>query len=379
MRIGIDIRPLLDPIQSGVPEFTRRIVGELFRQDKKNQYVLFANSWRDLRDTLNIPERENIELVYTRYPNKVFNFGLELALKWPKLDRLTQTDVFFVPNWNFITLSRNCRSILTVHDATIFRASEFYSIKGRLWHKSMRIKSLLKSVDRIVAVSNSTKHDLVDIFNISESKIQVIYHGISEEYFNKVNDSDLEAVKRKYKLAGKFVLFLGTLEPRKNVSGLIQGFSMMKEMFSELKGHKLVIAGARGWKYKPIFQEWEKSAFKKDIQFLGFVDHKDKPALYQLAQVFIFPSFYEGFGFPPLEAMASGTPTIVSNGTSLSEITGRGAVHVNPHMANEIAIALGTLLIDENLRQKLANHGSKRARAFTWQRAGEKYLRLINN
>ncbi|MEI6597224.1 MAG: glycosyltransferase family 1 protein, partial [bacterium] len=328
MKIGIDIRTLMDARYSGVSEYTFNLISEILKLDNKNDYRFFYNSFGDC---LNIPKfsGENVKLVKYNYPNKVLNYLFFKFFNYPKIDQALEADLFFMPHINFIGLSSGAKSLLTIHDLSFLKYPEFFSRRKNFWHKMIDVKKLINRFDVIIAVSENTKRDIMELCEVDENKIKVIYAGVGEEYRQITNnDSEIRLieVRNKYNLPDKFILYLGTVEPRKNVDGIIRAYSKLRVDNRELRDYKLVIAGGRGWKSDDIYKEWERSEFKDDIKFLGYINSKDKVYLYNLASVFVYPSFYEGFGFPPLEAMACGAPVVTSYAASLPEVTGDAAL-----------------------------------------------------
>ncbi|MFH1427089.1 MAG: glycosyltransferase family 1 protein [Patescibacteria group bacterium] len=380
MNIGIDIRTLMDSQYSGVSEYTYNLVKEILRLDKVNQYKLFYNSGRDVSGRIPKFISENVEVVSTHYPNKLYNYIMQKTFRYPKIDQLLGVDLFFMPHIGFASLSNKCKSILTIHDLSFIRYQKFYSLRKNLWHKLVNTKKLLNQFDTIIAVSENTKSDIIELGGVDNSKVKVIYSAV-EGQFRKISKEEpdfnnLDVIRAKYDLPWDFILFLGTIEPRKNIIGLIKAFSILKVNNSNLKSLKLVIAGGQGWKSKSIFKEWEKSKYKADIKFLGYVDREDKVYLYNLAKIFIYPSFYEGFGFPPLEAMSSGTPVVSSNISSLPEIMGGAALLVDPYNVNRLAKSIEKVLLDDGIRKKLIAKGFDWARQFSWQQTAQNYLAL---
>lgn len=386
MKIGIDIRSLIQPHYSGISEYTYNLLKALFRIDKINEYFLFSNSYKDL--DLPLWNFENVSYCNCRYPNKLINFSFKF-LKYPKLDSLIERkkncgklDIFFLPNLNFVSFSTNIKKVLTVHDLSFEKYPKFFSFKKRIWHKAINPKKLTKTADKIIAVSNNTKKDLMDFYNLKESKIEVIYPGINE-IFSGANlaKQDLDRVRKKYDLPENFFLFLGTVEPRKNILGLINAYKIFqKRYWQKANNFKLVIAGAPGWLYKDVFRAVEQDeSMCGSIKFLGYVEIKDKPAIYKLAKLFIYPSFYEGFGFPPLEAMACGTPVITSHTSSLSEIIGQAALTVDPYNAFELAEQINNLACDSELRNYLIERGLKRSSEFRWEKSAQKVKNIFEN
>jgi glycosyltransferase involved in cell wall biosynthesis len=379
MKVGIDIRTLMDAQYSGVSEYTFNLIKEILRLDNLNEYRLFYNSFGDC---LNIPEfkEKNVKLVKYKYPNKVLNYLFFKIFNYPKIDKELEVDVFFMPHINFIGKSSVGKSLVTIHDLSFLKYSEFFSWRKNFWHKMVNVKKLIKRFDRVVAVSENTKKDIIDLCGINENKIEVIYPGLGGEFINaEINKDKLEDVKIKYNLPDKYILYLGTIEPRKNVDGIIKAYNELRNTYNEMKDYKLVIAGGKGWKSNNIYKEWGKSEFKNDINFLGYIDGEDKIYLYNLASVFIYPSFYEGFGFPPLEAMASGVPVVVSYAASLPEVAGSAALMVNPYNINDMARALKEILTDENLKNKLIKQGLEQAKKFSWENTAKEYLKIFNH
>ncbi|KKR32660.1 MAG: Glycosyl transferase group 1 [Candidatus Falkowbacteria bacterium GW2011_GWF2_39_8] len=378
MKIGIDIRTLMDAHYSGVSEFTFNLLTNLFAIDKENQYKIYYNSGKDISAHLPKFNQPNVKLIYTSYPNKIFNYLFLKIFKYPKIDQLLDVDLFFMPHIGFIALSGKTRNIITIHDLSFLRYPKVFSLRKNFWHKMVNAKKLVNEFDEVVAVSHHTKKDLVEICKVKPEKIKVIHLGIGEDLKVKEKDDErLNQIKTKYSLPDKFILFLGTVEPRKNIEGVMRAFELYRKENSGTE-IKLVIAGARGWKSESIYKLWERSEYKNDIYFIGYVDRKDKVYLYNLASIFVYPSFYEGFGFPPLEAMACGLPTITSYNSSLAEVVADAAILVDPFNIQEISTAMSQLLSNQLLYNKYKDGGLIRAKDFTWQKTAEGYLGLFN-
>ncbi|MDO8668027.1 MAG: glycosyltransferase family 1 protein [bacterium] len=398
MKIGIDIRTLMDARYSGVSEYTYSLIKEILKLDNNNEYRFFYNSFGDCP---NIPEfkEKNVELVKYNYPNKVLNYLFFKFFNLPEIDKGLGVDIFFMPHINFIGLSGTAKRLITVHDLSFLKYPEFFSWRKNFWHRMVNVRKLVKRFDAVVAVSENTKRDLIELCGVDENRIKVIYAGVGEEYrkifnfqfsiFNEnfksqflnlnTDERKLLEIKQKYNLPDKFILYLGTVEPRKNVEGIIRAYNELRIMNYELREYKLVIAGGKGWKSKKIYQERESSEYKDDIKFLDYVDSEDKVYLYNLASVFIYPSFYEGFGLPPLEAFASGLPVVTSYASSLSEVAGDAALMVDPYNISDLARALKEILTDENLRNKLIERGLEQAKKFSWRKTADEYLEVLKN
>lgn len=381
MRIGIDIRSLAAGRRTGVEEYTIGLLHELFRSGSEHEYILFFNAWGksepDLAWALSYP---NVTIRRFRIPNKLLNLSL-WYLSYPKLDRLIGgTDVFFMPNLNFAAFSRSVKLIVTAHDLSFEFFPETFSWKQRLWHFAINFRSLLRRADRIVAVSQSTKDDLITRYHLPEARVQVIHSGIDERFrVMDRNDLSLLAVKKKYGLPYKFILYLGTIEPRKNLGALLSAFEAYQRsaVGDGMTRYELVLAGRPGWKYTELFTAIDRSPVRDKIHLIGFVDDADKPALYNLASLFVYPSFYEGFGFPPLEALRSGTPVIASHSASLSEVVGSAGVLIDPYRPDEIYQAMRNILGDKLYQARLKERALAERALFTWPVAGRAFLELV--
>lgn len=365
-------------------EYTLNLLLNLFEIDKKNEYVLFLNSWKkpkfDFSVFNNFP---NVKIVSRKIPNKLLNFSF-WYLGWPHIDRLVGgADAVFLPNIIFYAKSKHAKLILTVHDLSFERYPETFSLKRKSWHAFINPKKICRSAEKIIAVSNSTKNDLISLYGLKPQKIQMIYSAVGDKFrpINR-NDPELLAVKEKYKLPYKFILYLGTIEPRKNIIGIIRAFdALQKEAHrsgnTEIQKYMLVIAGAKGWMHEKIYREIGEATFGKHIQITKFVREKDKEYFLNLASVFVYPSFFEGFGFPPLEAMKCGVPVIVSNNSSLPEIAGDGGILVDSDKSDEIYQAMKEILKSKELKEKLIQKGLEKSKEFDWKKTAEETLAVI--
>ena len=383
MKIGIDISTLTDAYFSGVSEYSYNLIQKIIEKDRKNEYILYFNSFAPKNLKIKFFEYQNVKIVQTRYPNKFFNYVMQNLFKHPCIDKiLGKVDLFFSPHLNFYNYTRAPKKIITIHDLSFIRYPEFFSLRKNLWHKMINIKKTLRKYDKIIAVSNNTKKDLMELFSIPESKIQVIYSGI-EDNLQKISGQELNLIKnnykfkQKYNLPKKFILYLGTIEPRKNIENTIKAFEIFFKKNSGASGWKLVIAGASGWKNKNIFKIWKNSPQKNNIKFIGYVDKNDKKYLYNLASLFIFSSYYEGFGFPPLEALSCECPVITANNSSLSEIIGNCSISINPYDIFSITRAIELHCLNKVDNNILGGKFTNIKKKYSWDKCAEKYLSLF--
>ena len=369
MKIGIDIRVLARGTRTGVEEYTINLLSNLLTFDPKINYQLFYNAYQKV--DLNYPwiSLPNVKLNDFKIPNRFF-FISARYFNQPKIDKLLgNVDIYFNPHFFIAPVSQKCKKVVAFHDLSFEHYPEFFSWRKRIWQKFlMNAKREAQKADKIIAVSESTKSDLINFYKIEPNKIKVIYSGVGEQ-FKQINNNN---IREKYNLPKKFILYFGTIEPRKNIIGLIKAFELLKD-----KDCQLVIAGAKGWLYQDIFKVASKSKKRKNIIFTGFVEESDKPYLYNLSELFVYPSFFEGFGFPPLEAMACGIPTIVSTNSSLPEVVGKAALMVDATNIDELAWSIEIALSNKELRKRLIKDGLIQAKKFSWQKCAQETLSVL--
>ncbi|HLN19094.1 MAG TPA: glycosyltransferase family 1 protein [Patescibacteria group bacterium] len=381
MRILIDVRCLMAGRRTGVEEYTLNLLLNLFENDRKNQYILFFNSAKKPRFDFSIFKRfANVKIKSFKIPNKLLNLSL-WYLGWPHIDRLVGgADIFFLPNIIFFGASKKVKIIMTVHDLSFERYPQYFSWKRRLWHVFINPKKICRRSSRIIAVSDSTKDDISRLYSINKKKISTVHSAVGEKFrIISHNDQKLIGVKLKYNLPFKFILSLATIEPRKNITGIIQAFNRLQaDLDSDISKFKLVIAGSPGWNQKKIFKEIENSPYRDRIQIINFVEDCDKEYVLNLATLFVYVSFFEGFGFPPLEAMKCGVPVIASNNSSLPEIVGNGGILINPDKPDEIYRAMKAILTRRELREKLIALGQKKSNEFHWKKSSKQFLEIAD-
>lgn len=367
MHIAIDARSLMEGRHTGVEEYTTRMINALSRVRPRHQYHLFYNA----ASPVQLPVfRENVLVHAFRYPNKVFNTS-QLLFGFPAWDKLLPVpiDVFFVPNPRLVPLSSNKPMVTVAHDISYERFPEFLTWKRKVWHLAMQPKKLFTTSNHIIAVSEHTKNDIVEHYGIDEHNISVVYPGVPDEI--AVSQVELHRVKETYHLPEHFILFFGALEPRKNIPAIIEAFSAIADRIP----HHLVLAGESGWKGQLMSDAIDKSQYREKIHVIGFVQEQDKSALYAAADVFIYPSFYEGFGFPPLEALLAGTPVVVSFNSSLPEVVGEWATLIDPYNTPHLALVLAELLrtpkrMPYNVRQQILEK-------YSWEKSASKVADVL--
>lgn len=372
MNIGIDLRCLLTRERTGVGEFAHELLTSLFQADKNNQYFLFSNSSSLVPPEFSGP---NIHILHTKIPNKIFNFLQIFGIG--KIDQtiikrfhLPGLDLFFSPHLNFTALSKDAKHVLLIHDLTFELFPELFTSKQRLWHHLLSAKEQCKKAAIIFTPSASTKRDLLEHFKIDQDKIQILTPGLSKIYF-QAHASD---VRKKYDLPEKYFLFLGTLEPRKNVQAIIEAYERYTEKYKT--DYHLVLAGASGWKNRYLLKKISSSKYYPKIHLIGYIMDKEKPELYRNASVFLYPSIYEGFGFPALEALSQGIPVITSNRSSLPEIAKNNAFLINPHRPEEIVKGMELFTISSYQKNNFQN-GKLSTLNYRWEFTAQTWINTI--
>jgi len=356
MKIGIDIRSTLKK-STGIGKYTLNLINALAEVDSQNNYFLYSR-----KKLLDFKRR------LPKLPARNFHHSIDYFKKGP--DRvLPNVDVFHASSCD-LQRPKRARFILTVHDV-IIKAYPYGHSKHTINELDGRLRRTLSEADAIVVDSYNTKSDLMKFYEVTDSEISVIYPGVNPILKTSIQGREVRRKKED------FILFVGTLEPRKNVDGLIKAFTWLRKN-SDIK-HKLYIIGMKGWMFESIFKAYEESEFKKDIVFKGYVKDEELKNLYRDAAIFAFPSFYEGFGFPIIEAFSAGIPVVTSRTSSCGEIAKDAALLIDPDNYKEIGEAILKLINDENLKEELVKKGIDRVKEFLWINTANKFLKLFTH
>ncbi len=353
---------------AGIGRYARGLVGALARYYPDLPLVLVAS-----RDAPAPPKA-------WPFPLRRWPFGERLGvILWQRLrvplfaDMLVgQGDLFHSPDFVLPPLRRT-PGVVTIHDLS-FLVYPQYAVPGLEYYLRGAVPRAVRRAHVVLADSENTRRDLLRFWDVPPDKVHVLYPGLAP-HFQPVRASEiLETVRERYRLPQHFILGVSRLEPRKNFLGLIQSFNRFKAQTG--LPHHLVIAGGKGWLYEPIFEAAARSPYREAIHFLGFVPDADLPALYTLADVFAYPSFYEGFGFPPLEAMACGTPVVCADNSSLPEVVGEAGVLLPAEDEAAWADALARVVTDKALRERLVAAGYRQAARFTWEATAHRLVTI---
>ena len=356
--IGIDARKLTD---FGIGTYVRNLVQALARLDHENRYILFCG--RDIPDHL----PQNFRIVTENSP--VYSVREQFALSW-RLFRL-KLDLYHATHYVLPALVP-CRSVVTIHDIIHLLYPQFLPNRLAYLYAQRMIRGSLTRGARVIAVSQNTKSDLMDTFRVSGRKIRVIYNGVEDAFREVLAPAEIRRRLTPLGLAPPYVLFVGNPKPHKNVPNVLRAYSRAVREVADAP--PLVCVGARGEQEFKLRQLATQLGLGERLRLVGHVPQDTLPAVYQGAQLFLYPTLYEGFGLPVVEAMASGTPVITSNNSALKEVADGYADLVAPLDVEEMAAAIVRCLRDPEHRAELSERGRVRARDFRWERAAERTL-----
>jgi glycosyltransferase involved in cell wall biosynthesis len=360
MRIGIDAR-LADYTIGGIARYTVQLIRALWALAPAHELLAIRSRHPKVAPPA-IPAHAEIP-VRTPPHHRLERHALSWELRSAGLNVLHTPD--FVP-----PRPRDWARVITVHDLAFLRFP--WTVTGASRRYYGGIHRAVREADAVIAVSHATARDLVELVDAAPEKTHVIHEGVEAELAPMDPDEARRAVSARFGIAGRYALFVGTLEPRKNVPTLLHAFDQLRHDFPV----RLVLAGARGWLSEDVFRTLHDLALTDGVDFLGPVPPEELRPLYCGAEVLVLPSLYEGFGLPPLEAMACGTPVVVSSAGALPEVVGDAGVVVNPEDPDELAEALGWVLGNPAFQAELARRGLRRAAEFSWERAARETLAI---
>jgi len=364
MHIGINAQ-LLSNSQNyrngGVSRYIRYLVTGLAQQPGKHTYTIFVNG-QDIIQQL--PANPQITYLSAPWPEgKPTARVVWEQLTLPSLIRQKHISVLHSPvNVRPEFLPRSCASIVTLHDLAFLRFPDVLTRAKRMYHQTFTMHSL-RQASMLITVSDSTKRDAHELAGIANELMQTIYPCIDERFTNKRDEGQIHIFRQQYGLTEGFFLYLGTLEPRKNIPTLIDAYALLRQ--KQQIRQKLVLAGGKGWLYDTIFTKVQQLGLEADVIFPGFVSDKEQVLWYQAANVFVYPSLYEGFGIPVAEALACGTPVVTSNVSSLPEAGTDLALCVDPSDADSLANAMYQALTDQALQDKCQTSASTVAQKYS--------------
>ena len=373
-KIFIDAVSLLSSL-TGIGRYTYEISKKLHELSSSSYELYFNYGYRskELYGYFDKPSQKYQKTKMFQNFRKKFTVIKKLSryyYKYKVIFYRTTYDIYFQPSFIPNQNIKAKRVICTIHD---------FSFLHDDWHPKERVEYLKKNInlakkaDHIITGSNFTKQEIIDYMQIPQDKISVIYHGVNHELYKPYPQNELQETKAKFDLPKKFLLFVGSIEPRKNLLTLLRAYNLLT---NEEKGElPLILVGFKGWSNQEIMQEIEKN--RDFIRYLGFVSDSELAHIYNLATVFIYPSLYEGFGLPPLEAMACGTPVIVSSVASLPEVCGDAAIYVEPTDHIDIKNKILVIAKDEKLREELSQKSKAQAAFFSWEKSAIEHFEVF--
>lgn len=365
MRVAIDTRKLRD---FGIGTYVRNLVQQLSSIDTNTEYVLLC---RPTDRQWPVPLGNNFQTITQRSPNYSLREQLLLPLTLKRLG----VNLFHAPHYVLPALTP-CRSIVTIHDCIHLRFPQYLPSTLAHTYARMQIWTAIRRSNRILTVSESSKQDILHFFDVEEDKIVVIHNAIDERLRISPSEESMIRVRERYQLPSRFLMYSGNVKPHKNLERLIEAFKLIHDDGDKELG--LLITGSEVSKYATLRRAIHRYRLHKHVRFLGYQSTETLSALYRLADVFVFPSLYEGFGLPPLEALACGTPVVASNVSSLPEVLGDAALLVDPYSPQSIRHGIRKLLDNKSLRDELRDKGLKRAQSFSWEQSTRRVLRIYN-
>jgi glycosyltransferase involved in cell wall biosynthesis len=357
---------------AGINWYIHNLLTHLPHVDHDNRYTAFIGDGRFTPSTSSGRRSSGLALRLSRLPTsrpvvRIFweQVVQPFALRKERVD-LLHALAFVTP------LLSPCPAVVTIYDLSFLLYPESFK-RSKRFYLGLFTRLSARRARRIVAISKSTKRDVVRLVGVSPEKVEVVYCGI-DDAFCPLAEDQVAAFRAKRGLPERFILFVGTIEPRKNITRLVEAFATLR--FCDIATLKLVIGGAKGWFYEDVFARVEELGLEGQVMFPGYIPISELPLWYNAAELFVYPSLYEGFGLPPLEAMACGTPVVAASTSSLPEVVGEAGLTVDPLDVEELAEAMKRVLNDEALRQEMRERGLKRAKGFSWTKTAQETVQV---
>lgn len=354
------------PNRVGSGEFCFQLLSKLSKIDTSNEYSVFL----PVEPSSDMP-KEKEKWKYVVFHSKKLWTLLDLSKKLKNY----KLDVFFSPT-HYLPLYTSSPSVISILDVSylyfpnLFKKKDLYQL--RLWGGCS-----IKKAKKIITISNSSKNDIIKMYKVNPDKVSVVYPGIKQDLGLKIKDLSMNDLSKKYGIKGDYILFVGTLQPRKNIVKLIEAFSLIRNHKSSIGDLSLVIVGKKGWQFEDILNAPKKYNVEDRVKFLDSVSDENLPSLYKNAFCFCLPSLYEGFGLPILEAMQYGCPVATSSVSSLPEAGGDAAVYFDPENVEDIKKSLESIIQSSELRDKLIKKGYEQVKKFSWEKTARETLKVL--
>lgn len=368
MRIGIEIG--WGNRTGGARTVARQLVRSMAELRPGWRFIVLSNTKQAGLDRPNVEQHilpVPCECLYNIYNHVVFPH-----MQVPGFFAGKGVDVVHYTN-SIISFRRPFRTVLSLHDISPFRAPSSWSFLLRMYMK-FHLKALAPMADAIITSSRSSEADIRQVLGVPASRIRVIPHAVGEEFGVIREGRRLEDVRKRLRLPGRFILFVGTIQPRKNLERLMEAYSILNGR--EAGGRGLVIVGRKGWGQVDVVRLARKMKIENRVVYIENARQSDMPCIYNMAELFVYPALYEGFGLPPLEAMACGVPVVASKSSSIPEVVGDAAVLIDPENVDDITGAISVVLRNEELRQRLVRKGYERVKIYSWKRSAAETIEV---
>ncbi len=351
--------------RAGISHYVEQVLLQLAQIDRANHYSVYTTRGLDQR-ALGLPD--NFRVIPSRFPT----INPRVRIPWeqflaPLLLRRSGADLFHGVH-SVAPLTCPVPSVVTVHDLAFIRFPRTFRAYNRLY-LDLATRLSVRRAARILVVSEHTRREVIGLLGVDPERVVVTPNAV-RAHFRPPDPAVLETFRARRGLPERFVLYVGTLEPRKNLTTLLEAYARVAQRHAA----PLLVGGGKGWLYDAVFQRLEALGLREQVRFVGYLEEEELPLWYAAATVFVFPSIYEGFGMPPLEAMACGTPVVASNTSSLPEVVGDAGLTVSPYDPAALAEAILRALDDAELRQELRERGLRQAQAFSWRVTAERTL-----
>jgi len=379
MKIAFEMQPLLDDEKTGIGFYADNLVRRVITQNPETDFILECFLFKDIdvkKETIYSYNKSNTTTQICRFPRffyRMLSTFLPIPYRW-----FFRNDAYVRHFFNYITPPfAGGKKVVTIHDLSFIRFPETLSFKTKMLLR-LGLRRSIARADVVLTISEFSRREILHFYPCLSEKVRVLYIGVDYDKFHvNITEKEKERICNKYGITKPYILYLGTLEPRKNIERLIEAYALLRQ--KQLDVPPLVLAGKKGWLYEGIFNKLISFGLQEFVRFTGYVDEEDKAALLAGAIYFCFPSLYEGFGMPPLEAMACGTPVLAADAASLPEVLGDAALLVDPFSADDIAKGMEQLLTDAQLRTELKRKGIIQAAKFDWDTISKELYQLYQS